>query len=1228
MIPKDSNKLKKFIHGSLEDQLSDKIKNNVNKIIKSMGKDDEFEFMFFNYKKNENMMGFENYLNVLEYMNYLNKSKKIKLNKYTSMDVIYGDDYQDDVRSVFRITINDLDNINRYMEMLHQRNNHVIFSMLANLSEETKSINIIKKIKDQKNIYDIDEYDIRARLSKEINVTGKELEMLKNLNENDRDKIIFRFKQRVSLEIINENNTKMSIDLTNIKMNRNINRIYNSISNYELEIDIMTNKADDKLISKLYSESTMLLKILQQSNFIMGKDLENEILNRYSNLLNVNKEKMISLAGRKPQSLEIQHVVEKLPNKYGVTDKADGERVFLMIYNNVVFIISNNLHIRNTGIILPSSKSKYNDSIMDGELIFLPRKNKYILMIFDCLYNSGKDCREFTSFEKRLNEADDIIKNCFVNENHMGFNFKKYKGEFNVNKIAQFHNNEIDSYMKALNNDINKQKIYPLIRRKYFILVEGGNDYEIFKYSQILWNKYVMDNDTNCPYILDGLIYHPLEQKYTTSIKESKFVEYKWKPVNKNSIDFYIKFVKSNETGKILTLYDNSNDDYIRDKPYKIVNLYVGLTQRNEEKPVLFEEKDKKYIANLFLFDGNVRDMEGKIIQDNTVVEFYYNNDPNIPEAFRWVPMRTRHDKTESVQRYQKKYGNYYDVAKKIWRSIKNPFTFNDINILANENNYRKHIDLLRSKIDHSVILSEAKENAYYQIRTTLGKPMRNFHNWLKSMIIYTHCNPIYENNKSQTVLDIACGRGGDIMKFYYSKVDLYVGIDIDNNGLISPTDGAISRYNQLRKTHPNFPRMFFVHADGGVLLNYNDQLKALGSMSQSNEKIMKQFFSENPSNRFKFDRLNCQFAIHYFFANDNTWNNFVQNVNMYLKPGGYMMISTFDGETIMNLLSEKDNYTSYYTNTKGEKKILFDMVKKYELNDKSQIVGPGYPIDIFNSLISQEGVYITEYLVDKRFLEKEFLEKCNMELIETDLFENQFNIHRDYFKNIIQFEENPKTKQFFMKAAEYYDQENEVNKACFEMTRLNRFYIFRKKEDKLQKGGFYDTTINDVKNYINPRKFVKRIFNDPSEYSFYNSVYDVLKTNDIIPNTLKLDEFYKDVNLNLVKDSSLRTNSIRKLCNSLVIGHETSKKDVDLAINGVNILILENGNNDGSNNILVKTIGKNKNKISTKDPSIILYKDKNSYCPIYRSKEGNLNGIYNSKMRFIRKILNDSNKN
>ncbi|GAG03780.1 unnamed protein product, partial [marine sediment metagenome] len=267
--------------------------------------------------------------------------------------------------------------------------------------------------------------------------------------------------------------------------------------------------------------------------------------------------------------------------------------------------ITDNLHIRNTGLIL--SNNKFNDTILDGELIFLADKNRYIFMAFDCLYSQGKDIRDNSKFMERLAVADNVINKCFVLKGHKGgYKFKEYSGEFNASKIVDFHRKEIDNYMSSLNHDINIEKGYPLIRRKYFIDVVGGQDNEIFKYSKLMWDKYVFDKTTNCPYILDGLIYHPLEQQYITSVKDSKFIEYKWKPTNKNSIDFYVQFEKNRNTGKILVLFDNSDENTVAGKPYKVANLYVGSAGRNGEIPVLFNPEDNRHIAYQFLIDGDV----------------------------------------------------------------------------------------------------------------------------------------------------------------------------------------------------------------------------------------------------------------------------------------------------------------------------------------------------------------------------------------------------------------------------------------------------------------------------------------------------------------------------------------------------------------------------------------------------------------------------------------------
>lgn len=1213
-------------------------RKKVEGIFKKITKEEEFEMMFYNYKAT-NKMELRNFLNILKYCRYRGVTEKLRTLTETTLDIIYGDE---ETNESYRITIESLEKINKYMEMFHQRQNHVIYTTLLKM-EDDESVTIMKKKKDKKKIVDIDEFDMRVRMSSELSVSKMELEKLKKLDETKRGNIIFRFKRRISLLAYDDKEVTIRVDVTNTKMHRNINKLELSIPIYELEIELVPKKsgANIKYLQKMYDEATRIVKIVQQSNYVIGKKGEKEVLDRYADLLSINKTRMIKLSGRQPQSLEVQHVVEKLPDRYAVTDKADGERYFMIIYKKEVYLISNTLHVKRTGIKLKNEK--YNDTIMDGEYIYLSEKNRHIYMCFDCLYKGGEDVRGEGEFMRRIAHIDEVIENNFILKGQTGYKIKEYVGEFNTEKIASFYDKEIDEYMKNLNADIEKEKGMPLVRRKYFLPVYGGKKNEIFKYSSILWDKFVISKSTKCPYILDGLIYQPLNQKYIVSAKESKYIEYKWKPQEKNSIDFYVLFERNRETGQVMTLYDNSREEMVSGQPYKIAHLYVGKMIKGKERPTLFKRETNKYIAQIYLKEGEARDEEGNILQDATVIEFYYNNDPNIPERHRWVPMRTRYGKTEAVQRYGKQYGNYSDIANIIWRSISNPVTINDINILSNDRMYEKHNAILRGKIDHSTIMSERKENIYYQIRTTLAKPMRNFHNWIKSILIYTHCNPIYEKGRNLTILDIACGKGGDIMKFYYARIDYYVGIDIDNESIVSRTDGAISRYNQLRKTHANFPRMFFIHADGGTILDYREQNKVLGGMSDKNKILMNRFFSLDAKKRTRFDRINCQFAVHYFLRNETVWGNFLENVRMYLKPGGYMMITCYDARRIIEVLRERGQYTTYYTNTKGEKKVLFEIVRKYEELDEMKPIGVGHAIDIHNAFSFQEGSYITEYLVDRRFMEKEMLEKCEMELVETDLFDNQYNIHEEYFKTAIKYEENEKTRAFLLNAAEYYDKTNEVNKACYNMTELNRYYIFRRSEKiRNQKGGSivgdiekdrmreeHEYVFDNIPNLLNPTKFIKRKMTEDKVkgYSFMGAIHDILVSNEIVPKSVELFEFYNDIGFNIIADNEVEKEAIKELNKKLVIGHEytESEQSTDIALNGMNILILETGQGEKGIKIMVNA---KKTRLSVRDPSIILYREDGEYYPIYRlDGRGGKRGIFNTRMRLIKRLIEESKK-
>ena len=588
----------------------------------------------------------------------------------------------------------------------------------------------------------------------------------------------------------------------------------------------------------------------------------------------------------------------------------------------------------------------------------------------------------------------------------------------------------------------------------------GIYDYEIYSYSYLLWNKYTKDETSRCPYVLDGLIYTPLDQKYTRILKEQKYKIYKWKPAETNSIDFYIKFQRDNYTKQILNVYDDvdtnensileDNEDKIKGKIYRICNLHVGKTINNIEQPELFQRDSNNYLAYLYLIDNNIRDIEGNIIQDNTVVEFTYNNNPKIDEKFRWIPLRTRYDKTESVIKYKKGYGNYSDIANKVWRSIQQNISIDDIYILSKPNTYEDHMKILRSKIDVSVIATERKQDIYYQKITKLGKPLRNFHNWIKTVMINTYCTSknIKNNKKAMSVLDIGVGRGGDIMKYYNARVERCVGIDPDPNGIYFATDGAISRYNQMKKKFPGFPKMTFLVGDPGVLLNYNDQLRVQGKMSEENRIQISKIFgkTDNDKSVSKFDVIVSQLSIHFLLKDDTIWINFCQNINRYISDDGYMLITTFDGEIIHKLFEKNDGkINSYYTDENGKKQLFFEFIRKYDPNTNN-INKTGLYYDSYVAMYKQEGNYDIEYLVSKDFLIKQLENNCGLELVETELFGNIYNMQKHFFENISQYESKDDTNKYFSNVKEFFDQDKDINKAGLKFSRFHRYFIFKKK--------------------------------------------------------------------------------------------------------------------------------------------------------------------------------------
>ncbi len=1041
----------KIIELLTEEQLSD-----INKLIKSYSNNNEFEISVFSNKETSNELltleKFNNLNSILTILSSKNKEEKYQKKEETILDVIMSmrdPQNQNDSKINYRISIDNLEKINEYMSMLHLRKNHLVFGVLVNFimdknidSKDKRFIKIIKKTKGFSNYVLLEDIYTKFKLDLEEELTEDEMKKLLKISKNfdaNTYEIIYRFKERSSYFIVKNKNV-FRIDLTKTRTSNVINNIDSSPFHYEIEIECDI-KDKQTVLSQSFDVIEFIIKSVQSSNNIITKSLASQVINEYRDILSVNTSRT-NLYGRQPISLEVVHVVDYLPNKYSVTDKADGDRYFMLVMDGRCFLISTNLNVKDTGI---NVNKKLNKTIIDGELIFLPKYNRYLYMGFDCLTLADNNVREESKLQIRLNYLDIVIDE--INKTKFKHKDLAESGiDFNdLPKVLKFHEKNITDFYDDIQKELDTKSTSILFRRKYFIESNGVQDNEIFKYSNLMWNLYTVDSKLKCPYYLDGLIYQPNDQKYIVETEKSKYSDYKWKPPVKNSVDFYVEFEKDRATGKVLKIYDNSIIGVVKNKPYIICNLFVGNMTKGVEKPMLFGVDQGISQCYLYLDDDGIpRSSDGKQLSDKTVIEFYYNTVDDLQKPYRWIPMKTRFDKTESVQKFQRRYGNAYEVAKKIWGSITNPVLMSDMATLSDDTKYNSYFKTMQERIDFNLLNLEKKQNIYYQKKSKLTEDMNSFNNWVKSNVIYTYCNAKSYDGIQLKVLDVGCGRGGDIQKWYYCEVELYVGFDPDLEGLTNATDGAVTRYKQQKSLHDRFFPAFFANASGSALLQYDEQVRVMGRLRPEDRKVFERFLSWNDK-RTMFDRFNYSYTIHYMLSDNNSFNNMMENMNKYLRDGGIIMFCTFDGDLIKQKLKGKEKYTEYYDDN-GEKKILYEIVKKYDENSKDNV---GLAIDVHMAWIMEDGVYQTEYLVMPDFIIKTFKEKCSLELIETLSFKEAFDNNREYLK-IASKVEVDKEKKFYSSVYKFY-QDNEFNRKCQEYSFLSRYYVFRKSENDLK---------------------------------------------------------------------------------------------------------------------------------------------------------------------------------
>lgn len=182
-------------------------------------------------------------------------------------------------------------------------------------------------------------------------------------------------------------------------------------------------------------------------------------------------------------------------------------------------------------------------------------------------------------------------------------------------------------------------------------------------------------------------------------------------------------------------------------------------------------------------------------------------------------------------------------------------------------------------KADNAILVAEhynaIEETHLSQRNQSRIVYMRNFNNWIKSMLIneyltLTKIKQIKNHNSPLKVLDMCCGKGGDLLKWKKGEISHLICADIAEISIEQCKNrysDILNKSSKVRGFAPIFTAEFIAADCTKVCLRekYKDVT-------------------------IQFDLVSCQFAFHYSFESLSQAECMLRNASECLRPGGYFI--------------------------------------------------------------------------------------------------------------------------------------------------------------------------------------------------------------------------------------------------------------------------------------------------------------------------------------------------
>ena len=748
----------------------------------------------------------------------------------------------------------------------------------------------------------------------------------------------FRLKKRFKLSP-EDPTVHYHADFTIVKTGGTLQRLPEAAAQFEIELEAHPGVTAAKFIEGLH----VMLTCLEDGFQPMSASEKDSVLQEYIKLtfrggaLAAAKQSPRSFfAGPQPVTMTLTNLEPPSLGKisiledYTVTDKCNGERQLLLTKQGRAYLINNRLNVRALPVTVEADTS---GCLLDGEFVELPG-GKRIFAAFDIYLDSLKDVRSLPLMAKDGQQS---------RLTHL---------------VTVIH------------------KIHPIDSTTLSLMAKNFRDGEgeaIFDAASHVLRSHKAGNT---PYDIDGLIFTPKSLSMgasdpgpATRWGGTWLRVLKWKPPQENTIDFMVRFgdivVKEEQSYRILLLHVGYNTS---SEPRSALSVLGGTSPPSQKQAYvarLFqpEEGEESRIYEAFLpinSTGKVQCVNGEMIENDFVVEFAYAGhlDNEAFSSYKWVPVRLRSDKYEEYKITGKISANNHKNAVGVWQSIVNPVT--------------EKLITGQDTLDPKNLENDTVYYAKIGVRdVSATKRMRLFHNvWIKDRI----CLQPFKALGAKSLLDLACGKGGDLRKWIEAGFMDVLGLDLFQDNINNPVDGAYARLSQSRV--PAGARYAFVPyyvskpvdaAHINTIANEGDRmvlqnLWALVPKHMVHPKGLARYYGLAAEG---FDVVSCQFAIHYFFKDDTSLDNFSMTVARNLRPGGRFVGTCMDGRRVASELAQIPQGSDLQEISKTGQ-LIFSIRRLYSEADAGKELGRG--IGVYLESINTTNI---EYLVDYEVLKK-----------------------------------------------------------------------------------------------------------------------------------------------------------------------------------------------------------------------------------------------------------------